>query len=278
MGGDAESWYVSSPRPHNEAERSSAYLPKTTGASEPLGLTRNRFRSYPFPIPPDSLPSLASGDHARDDPFVGESRMEKLFEITRHSSPLILPPDRTQSSPLVHHSVQSRPSPQRPRSSPQSQHLNTSGVWRAHASNLESIQRASSPPTEQQREPKPEHAAPFLIWPSDLHFPPAEGFPLGDYPALGPAYAVPYVFEAIPLSPDPAEAQEEAEFSLPEIGDPDSLAAMWCLLEEEGARNQVDESGPIGTTEEPAEWAVDSRDAVEQWGHTGASIKHHCHE
>jgi hypothetical protein len=113
-------------------------------------------------------------------------------------------------------------------------------------------------------------------------FPPPEGFPqpfYQDYPGVGEAYAIPYLFETIPLSPshDPGGSDPQAPV---ETGDPDSLEAMWCLLEETGAtppamRHEGDAgAGPSRLREEIAAWNQDPEQAVENWAHTG--MPHPC--
>ena len=71
-------------------------------------------------------------------------------------------------------------------------------------------------------------------------------------PSVGPTFAVPYIFEPIPL---PEDLSLEGLEPLPteEGVDPESLAAMWCLLEE---------APPEGS--QP--WDLHSQQAVDQWG------------
>jgi hypothetical protein len=102
----------------------SAYAPSQTGVSEPLSMADYRFRSYPFPMPPGSLPSLAPDTPVGSTSLNAEAKVTDTERPARpqsfsHSSPLIpphlMPPDTTQSSPAhqFHSSPQVRfqPSP-----------------------------------------------------------------------------------------------------------------------------------------------------------------------
>lgn len=53
-------------------------------------------------------------------------------------------------------------------------------------------------------------------------------------PGMGTAYAVRYIFDPIPiLGEEGLNLDQVDEFNRAETSDPDSLTAMWCLLEEE---------------------------------------------
>lgn len=79
------------------------------------------------------------------------------------------------------------------------------------------------------------------------------------------AYAVPYTFEPIPLPDDMIidPSMPYANYS-PDTYDQDmidressSLAAMWCMLDEEDELAQEEAGYPV--------WDVDSNEAVNQW-------------
>ncbi len=227
-------------------------------------------------MPPGSLPSLAPENHA-GNPFTTEPLVTaKPGELTR-TDPIVkhrpIAKPRPASSPAIHQHPKPRtelqPDPQIRRESdpsPQAQLNPSADLLRWH----EQLNQG-------QADPQATPGIPLPPWPPNLLFPPPEGFPQPVYyehPSVGLAFAVPYYFEPVPLSPSQIAASES--YALPPAGegvDPEALAAMWCLIEqagEAGRRPQgEEEAGPSGTREEPAIWAQVSEAAVERWAETG---------
>ena len=202
--------------------------------------------------------------------------------------------DRTSSRPLDQHLEASDSPAVKFRSSPQirlhpSPHIPAQShtdplspqklpQWERRSPKSDSVPR----PAEggKQANTRTDIAASSTDWEANVRHPPAEDYPqpsYQDYQDVGPAFAIPYVFETVPLSPAQDIAPEFTVLSSPaELADPDSLAAMWCLLEEESReshslRENDDEPGPSTRGEEPAIWLEDGDHAVERWPHTGIS-------
>lgn len=107
--------------------------------------------------------------------------------------------------------------------------------------------------------------------PLDVFASPPPSF--GAYPGGGTAYAVPYLFEPIPLPGDPIGALD----NLPERQhgasvDPASLAAMWCLLEEENPPLPLPSPGARASQiPDPLDnvysvWNMHAEEALARWG------------
>jgi hypothetical protein len=86
-------------------------------------------------------------------------------------------------------------------------------------------------------------------------------------PGMGTVHAVPYIFEPIPiLGEEGLNLNQVDEFNGAETLDPDSLTAMWCLLEEEtqaqggGEGSATAAAGRSGTF-----WLVEGVQAGEYW-------------
>ena len=200
-----------------------------------------------------NLRPTAQHPEVSDSPTVNA---RPALQIRLHSSPLI--PAQSDIDP---------PSPQK------------LPHWQRRSPQLDSLSRPSS--YSRQKRPKADIAASFTFtdWTANAQHPQAEAFPqpmYQDHPDVGPAFAIPYVFETVPLSPPSQNlAPRYTGLSSPtELADPDSLAAMWCLLEEESRgshslRENNHEAGPSTRGEEPAIWLEDCENVVERWPHTG---------
>jgi hypothetical protein len=91
-----------------------------------------------------------------------------------------------------------------------------------------------------------------------------------DAPTLNSAYAVPYIFEPIPIPGEEGLEPHQLEPMLHGEGpDAESLAAMWCLLEKEG--QGLPDAGPSGLPVNDGAglfgWNVSGEQAAEQWSH-----------
>lgn len=98
--------------------------------------------------------------------------------------------------------------------------------------------------------------------PAPPQYPPTWGeIPeLPHIPDIGPAYAVPYIFEPIPIPGE--EFSMDLLKPLPESeADADALAALWCAVEED--------------TEDPnTAWDMTSSEAMQAWSELGCEYRH----
>jgi hypothetical protein len=76
-----------------------------------------------------------------------------------------------------------------------------------------------------------------------------------DMPDLGPAYAIPYIFEPIPIPGEEYNFDLLAPLGDDGDADADALAALWCSVEED--------------VEGTNTWDITSTEAMQAWSELG---------
>jgi hypothetical protein len=235
------SWIA--PRPI--AESRSAYPQPPPVEGRPHDAAEARLRSYPFPMPPGSLPSLKPGDYA------GSQFLPEDPEPSRTSA--LVTGDASQCSPAyrsAHTSSTSLPS---------TSSLPATEADRRHHFYQSDLGDYASGPVRPLSTLPPPHTSPPSFAPQAPSY-------WQNIPGMGTADAVPYIFEPIPVGEESLNLVQVDESNGAETPDPDSLTAMWCLLDEETqAQGGVEGSttataGDLGTF-----WDVEGVQAEEYW-------------
>ncbi|EIW72397.1 hypothetical protein TREMEDRAFT_72754 [Tremella mesenterica DSM 1558] len=202
-------------------------------------------RSYPFPMPPGSLPSLRREDHAGNNPFVDIPPPPHTPQSTPYTqpsstmpSPHLLPSQFQLQTP-----TQAHPQPQ-PHVLPPSQGGPIEGenaLGRGQMTYV-SVAQPYYDPTFGQYTNLEDIQQDYHVVPLMLEIP-----------------------EGNMLTAAPHELPSDIDPGLMGPGDsPGALAAMWCMIEEE-----IEDSGPSGLSNEEravlTPWNSDARQAEDQW-------------
>jgi hypothetical protein len=83
-------------------------------------------------------------------------------------------------------------------------------------------------------------------------------------PDLNAAYAVPVLFEPIPI-PGEEGLEKHDDVSAAEAPDEDAWAAMWCMLEEDKAASSGESSGIAMGDARNTSWQVEGSQGVNDW-------------